>query len=428
MKLSEIIQGLQDIKTKHGDLDTATATTAPTPAPVPTGLVYEVGPGKRYASLGVVPFEALKAGESVHVFYRPEPYREKLFLCVSGTATAPITIKGIAGPNGERPIIDGESATTRSAYKYRYSSMDTRGLITVSQKYGDAYGYKPKHIVIEGLCLKGAHMDKRFKNVAGLEVAYAKNAAAVYVERGENITVKDCEITGSGNGVFVASGGDEQTLSRDFALTDCVIHNNGNVGSDREHNVYTECAGIVVKGNDFRPLLAGALGGQFKDRSAGTVFENNRVEGGARTLDLVDSQNAHVLLTAMPSYRTAQVNNNVLIAGNPGPSRIVQYGGDSGMPERNRKGTLHFTGNVIKVQANQSDRWRTIIFQATTNDEAINAKWNAVEVLPRTPGAVPTLTSWMETAGRLTLENNTANIPIVDWKDGGAGTGTVVRK
>jgi hypothetical protein len=309
--------------------------------------------------------------------------------------------------------------------------MDIRGLITFSQKNTDAWGYKPKHIIVEGLSLKNADPLKKFKNVAGTELAYAKNAAAIYVERGDDITIKDCEISWSANGVFVGSGDTEEVLSRNFSLINSLVHSNGNVGSDREHNLYTEAAGALFIGNDIRPLRTGAGGGAFKDRSAGLVFEANRVEGGARTLDLVDAQNGCPILCKMPQYRTTIVKKNLLIAGVGGPTNMVHYGGDSGLPENNRKGTLYFDNNTIIVKATQHNvpnaRWRTQILDVTTNDEKVTGQNNVVHVSPANPGETPTATAWSSGAGVYTLKGLVSNLPILDFRDGITPTGSVTK-
>lgn len=409
-----------------------TPTPTPTPVPTPTtpptsvGKVYEVGAGKPYTTLGAVPFETLKAGETVLIHCGT--YKEKLFLSEQGTASAPITVKGVRCSDGTRPVIDGEGATTRSAYKYRYSNMDARGLITISQESGDAWGYKPKHIVIQGLTLKNANMLYKFKNAAGAEVAYTQHAASIYVERGENIAVKDVELSYSGNGFFVASGGSEEVLSRNISLEDSIIHNNGNSGSDREHGIYTEAVGMTFLRNKISPLRAGALGSAFKDRSAGLVFKYNRVEGGARTLDLVEAQESIDMVKNLPEYRTTVVEGNLLVAGTPGPTNLVHYGGDSGLLGNYRKGVLQFNNNTIIVNANQTgtgSRWRTQILDVSTNEEKVVAANNVVHVSPATTGSVPTGTAWSSGAGDITLSNVVSNIPLADFRDGITPTGEV---
>src|SRR6185436_18606635 len=68
---------------------------------------YEVGPSKTYASIGNVPLESLTAGDTVLIYYRATPYKEKFVIGAVGTQAAPVTIRGVLGPNGERPILDG---------------------------------------------------------------------------------------------------------------------------------------------------------------------------------------------------------------------------------------------------------------------------------------------------------------------------------
>src|SRR5262245_11913891 len=71
------------------------------------GGLYEVGPGKPYANIGDVPWEALQPGDTVLIYWRPTPYKEKWVICRQGTALDPIIVRGIAGPGGELPVIDG---------------------------------------------------------------------------------------------------------------------------------------------------------------------------------------------------------------------------------------------------------------------------------------------------------------------------------
>jgi len=66
---------------------------------------YEVGPGKSLANIGDVPWEALAAGDTVLIYARPQPYREKWVISRAGTAAAPITVRGIADASGNLPVI-----------------------------------------------------------------------------------------------------------------------------------------------------------------------------------------------------------------------------------------------------------------------------------------------------------------------------------
>ena len=57
------------------------------------GADHRVGPGQTYTELEQVPWESLRAGDTVRIFHRAEPYRGKFMLAAQGTA-AP----GRAGP------------------------------------------------------------------------------------------------------------------------------------------------------------------------------------------------------------------------------------------------------------------------------------------------------------------------------------------
>lgn len=79
---------------------------------------YEVGPGKPYATPSAVPWESLQAGDLVLIHWRSTPYKDKWAICRQGTASAPIVVRGVAGPAGERPVIDGNGAVTRLQLDY----------------------------------------------------------------------------------------------------------------------------------------------------------------------------------------------------------------------------------------------------------------------------------------------------------------------
>jgi hypothetical protein len=73
---------------------------------------YDIGPGQPLSRIGQVAMHDLQAGDTVRIHWRAEPYREKFRISGEGTAAQPIRVVGVPGPNGERPVIDGENATT----------------------------------------------------------------------------------------------------------------------------------------------------------------------------------------------------------------------------------------------------------------------------------------------------------------------------
>jgi len=73
---------------------------------------YEVGDAKPYTSIGAVPWKSLLPGDSILIYWRPTPYKEKWVICRQGTASAPITVRGVLNASGQRPVIDGNGAVT----------------------------------------------------------------------------------------------------------------------------------------------------------------------------------------------------------------------------------------------------------------------------------------------------------------------------
>lgn len=325
---------------------------------------YHVGPGQPLAEPGLVPWESLAAGDTIFIHWRAAPYAAKWVLCRQGTAGAPITIRGVRGPAGELPVITGENATTRSALNFWNRS---RGLL----KIGGANtpdDTMPQHLVVESLDLRSARPPFTFTAPNGAKESYVANAAALYVEKVRHLTVRDCAIGDSGNGLFISAD------SQDILIERCFIAGNGNTGSIYEHNAYTAAIGIVYQFNHFGPLRAGCGGNNLKDRSAGLVVRYNWIEGGNRQLDLVDAEDSDTIV-ADPAYHTTFVYGNVLIepAGD-GNRQIIHYGGDSGDTSIYRKGTLYLHHNTIV--STRTDR--NTLLRLSTNDETCDARNNIV--------------------------------------------------
>src|SRR4029453_13931378 len=89
---------------------------------------YNVGPGQAYASIGAVPIATLQPGDTVRIHYRASPYKKKGVFLRQGTAAQPITFTGVAGPNGELPVIEGISAVTAPGLNYW---SESRGVIKI---------------------------------------------------------------------------------------------------------------------------------------------------------------------------------------------------------------------------------------------------------------------------------------------------------
>ncbi|MBU1411828.1 polysaccharide-degrading enzyme [Myxococcota bacterium] len=351
---------------------TQPALVAPTPTrsrslPPPNFRTYEVGPGQSFPNLGDVPWESLEPGDWVNIHYRPEPYREKIVLCVQGTVGAPIVIRGIPGPNGELPVISGEDATTRPQLDFWGEDL---GVIKIG---GASYpaDLVPERIELRDLEIRSARPPYSFTGSDG-QRTYASNAAAVYIEKGRNIRLTRLRLHDSGIGLFIGSF---QGETYGNFVEQCALFDNGIEGSTDEHNSYTSGRNLYFLANWFGPLRAGALGSNLKDRSGGLWVEYNWFEGGNRQLDLVETDSSAIV--SDPHYRQTYVYGNVLIEPDgDGNTSIVHYGGDGEDPDIFRKGKLYFYHNTVVSER----AGNTTLLKLSTADETAVVLNNVLHV------------------------------------------------
>jgi hypothetical protein len=352
---------------------------------------YEVGPGKTYANVGDVPWESLQPGDTVLIYWRPTPYKEKWVICRQGTASAPITVRGVAGTGGELPVIDGNGATTRPVLNYW---NENRAVIKIGGANVPA-DTTPKYITIENLDIRSARPPYTYTSASGATQGYVDSASSIYVEKGENITVRNCVIHDSANGFFVASS--DALASRDILVEGNYIYDNGVSNSLFQHNNYTAAIGITFQFNRFGPLRTGCPGNNLKDRSAGLVVRYNWIEGGNRQLDLVDGEDS-VLIRNDPRYHETHVYGNILIEPDAAGNRqMTHYGGDSGTTANYRKGLLYFYQNTLV--STRTDR--TTLFRLSTSEERCDARNNIFYVT-----AAGNTLSLLDTDGVLDLSHN----------------------
>ncbi|MGE3180342.1 MAG: polysaccharide-degrading enzyme, partial [Phycisphaerae bacterium] len=353
--------------------------------------IFDVGTGQPYPTVGAVPWETLQAGDRVRIHWRPEPYHEKFVINGIGAAGPSIVVQGILGPEGQRPVIDGENATTRP--QLNYWNQD-RSVIKVGGSSTPNVDIA-RWILIENLDIRGARPSASFTSTAGIVQSYRSNAAAVHVERGEFVAIRNCIIRDSANGIFVSSS--EDYIARDIFIERNYIHSNGLPGNIFVHNTYTAGLRVTYEGNRFGPLAPGAGGNNLKDRSAGLIVRYNWIEGGNRQLDLVDAEDSGTLQND-PAYRTTHVYGNVLIEpDDAGNRQIIHYGGDSGNETGYRKGTLHLYFNTIV----STRVGRTTFMRLSTDEEHCDARNNIVFVTDN-----GNQLSMLDDAGTLSLRNN----------------------
>ena len=334
---------------------------------------YQVGPGKTYANINDVPLENLTAGDTVEIYYRSTPYNEKFGVFGVGTADQPITVRGIPGPGGELPIIDGNGATTRPAQFLSFWSQ-TRQIIKVGGSMlplSDA-DHPPMYIVFENLDVRNTRDANStcytFTDRDGAQQTYDVSGNAFRIEVGKHVIIRNCALSMCGNGLLNSGN------SEDVLVEGCYYHDNGNLPavSTAEHSNYTETKGICFQYNHMAPLMAGCIGNNLKDRSSNTVIRYNWIEGGSRQLDLVDSYD-YPLIYGDPAYGKDFVYGNIFIelVDPDGSRQMVHYGGDMGVYYR--PGPLQFYNNtVITKRTDQTDMFRP------QDDEIIKVFNNAV--------------------------------------------------
>src|SRR5690606_31892153 len=160
----------------------------------------------------------------------------------------------------------------------------------------------------------------------------------------------DNEITDCTHAIFSRSN--EEGIfgvTRNLRIAGNYMHNNGVSGSFTIHNTYVQSQNVTYEFNRYGALRSGATGNSIKDRSTGTVIRYNRIEDGARAIDLVEAEDFASVAKADPAYRSTFVYGNQIVKdGRKGST--IHYGGDHAGSEANyRKGTLYFFSNTVRL-------------------------------------------------------------------------------
>ncbi len=357
---------------------------------LPSGVAgatdYQVGAGKAYTALHQVPWESLKAGDTVRIFYSATPYKGKFLIAASGTAAAPVRVCGVRGPAGERPVIDGNGAVSRTQLASAYGNStavsdihQNRSIIVIKQLATQAYQAFPQYVQIDGLAIRSAHPSYTFTDANGATKNYAMFGACIWVDRGHNVTVADNEISDCQMAIFSKSTDEgDFGLTRNLRVAGNTFSNNGIANDWFEHTTYLQSVGLTLEYNRYLAMRTGATGNQAKDRSVGSVIRYNYIEGGAHSLDLVEAEDYYVYAMSDPAYRSTFVYGNILRQGS-GARAFVHYGGDhfGSTPGANwgegifRKGTLYFFNNTTYATGSMK------LFRISTTDETVQA-WNNV--------------------------------------------------
>jgi hypothetical protein len=302
--------------------------------------VFAVGPGQAYTELWQVPWDGLGGGDEVDVHWRPNAYHSKIDI-----TTSDISLIGIPGPLGQRPVIDGYGAREDPSASYFINDIASEGLITVAP--ATSY-YVVDSVLIQGLELENANENSWYRAADRSIQWYQDSGAGVALYSATNVTIQDCSIHDNGNGIFGKSFADPYLAGDGNLLNVHVIGNtiygNGVVGSDHEHNTYIEGIYTVYEFNTYGPLIDGAAGVALKDRSDQPTIAYNYITGGVHQLDLVDPDDGAPDLTADPGYGSEWVYGNVLVDNGTAGS-IVHFGFDQVMEDSQTD--LYFYDNTV---------------------------------------------------------------------------------
>jgi hypothetical protein len=331
-----------------------------------------VGDGKTYASPAAVPWANLAACDQVLIYYRSTPYKNIIYTYARGAPNKYITIRGVPGPNGERPIFDGNGAVEPTMPLNVNGGYARSGLIVIGFRTGN--NTKPGYLHITGLTFRNVRPGYSNVTNTGASEAWVDFSPAIFAAPADRLAVTNCEFGNDALGVFVNSGGDEMVQSRGIFIANNYFHDNGVSGSYWVHNAYTEAIGTVYEYNYFGPLVAGAGGDGVKDRSAGIILRYNHFASGNYMISLRDPESNETWESAATDTRGDLLTKHAFVYGNSflyGNANDVVVGhgdGSYGHPPDNRFGNLFFYSNQVISTVN----WDGITSHAATLFQLLN--------------------------------------------------------
>jgi hypothetical protein len=410
------------------------------------GLDYHVGPNQPYATIGAVPWYKLGPGDNVFIHYKPTPYYEKFLISTRGTSAKWIRIAGVPGPSGELPVVSGKNATTSSNMHYHWpaatgsSAIQNLGVVQIAAGAGEKAPL-PGYIEIANLQIQDGFRSNQFTAENGSRASFDGFAACIYARSVQHLIVRDNVLTNCGLGFYNWTGSGNawwDGVQVDTVVRGNYFYGNGNPGSYREHQSYTESDGVTYEYNHFGPMRVGAMGSQLKDRSAGTVIRYNYVERSPSgwMMDLVEPENGYAALASKATYKQTFVFGNVLIstAASAVAPNLVHWNEDhqAGLGRAvHPDSRLFFYHNTVVVVADRSDFHEFHIFNTTWGGYdcarrvpagVIDIRNNVFAAMPRTPGGRPPATKFAYcNQTNLAFGSNWVS---PDWLTGTSGTVT----
>ena len=288
---------------------------------------------------------ALTPGSLIELCWNPDPYRIKVTLDTHGTREKQLILRGLPGPEGQRPIIDGDGARQMN----KVPGLEQNCLVGI---HGD-------WITVEGLEIRNANGHHSYTDLEGGKHIFNGGARAIFFDAGSHVTIRNNDLHHCGNGLFSYAPTFDMLVEYNY------IHENGVPSTEAkfdfttkqrsmlDHNSYCATVRTTYQFNHYGPLLHDAWGYNLKDRGSGTVIRYNVIHGGRRPISLDDGQDDVELITKQPDYNDTYVFGNVLIKRKDadnlrlwGDDEIIHFGGDD-KSWMYRSGTLFFYHNTV---------------------------------------------------------------------------------
>ena len=277
---------------------------------VASATTYPVGPARTYVSpCALVAAVTLGPGDVVEV--DPGTYHDACQLTASGSAAAPIVLRGLPGP---RPVFDATGVNLSG------SGSVPRAIL---QFTGGSYWLVQ-------------HLELTNASNASLNGAAFRATAGSHDIVIEDVSVHDCQDGFMSDGVATVT----------VRFSD-IFHNGA--GDGYSHNLYMQGQSTVLIGNHIHD----SNGGQnVKIRSHDALLAYNRIENaGNYEIDLIQAPPA----TSQPNANVAMIGNVVVRpASSDNNSQVILWGTDNAT-ENARNGSLYAVNNTFVMQ-NASNR------------------------------------------------------------------------
>lgn len=406
--------------------------------PTPDGVLIFVGD-----ELADVPWNQLRAGDVINLYYRATPYREKPVIGAQGTQMLPVVLWGVTDALGRRPIIDGDMAVTLPT---------TDGMMSATPEYGSdlaivmvispgPYQTKPTWVEVCNLHVRNAGRGFSYIARSGSTRLWPTGASGLRIGPANDVLVANCIFQGCGQGVFtVVRNDDPEEACYRITYRSNRFYENGTPNSYYEHNLYNQCASPRVIANFFGPLIPSAWGSTYKSRCSDEVFAYNYVVASpGRTIDWVQSEDSQNSIVLEPGYGQDVAFGNVILIDSNRPAvntaEPLHYGGDNqgedtatGTPLGNLpyRANLLFYNNTVLMRT--TTEWRGRLLGLSLIGTVVHA-WNNIFLFD---GPAQMVFSWLDCCGHLYLHG--ANFirvqgganPLLDVDVSALGTGRYV--